>query len=80
MRTFKEYPDRVYLNMSEYLFYSTAKRAIASLDECIKLAKTPEQKLGLSKRRNELSRNYAKLLETINGRLTILLSYGRPTR
>ena len=68
MRTFKEYPDKVYLNSSEYLFYSTAKRTIASLDECIKLAKTPEQKLGLFKRRNELSRNYDILLQTIGGR------------
>lgn len=73
MRTLKEYPDRVYLNSTEYPFYTTAKQTIASLDECIKLAKTSEQKLGLFKRRNELSRNYDILLQTIGDRKVVRL-------
>lgn len=68
MTTLDGYPDRVYLSSTEWLFYTTAKQTIKSLDDCIKLAKTPEQKLGLFKRRNELSRNYTKLLELIGGR------------
>lgn len=65
MQTEKE---RVILSQCEYMFYSTAKRTIAQLDECIRLAKTPEQKLGLFKRRNELSKNYDDLLKLIGDR------------
>lgn len=68
MRTMEGYPDKVYLSSTEYLFYTTAKQTIASLDQCIKLAKTPEQKLGLFKRRNELQHNYALMCKQIGPR------------
>lgn len=68
MTTLDGYPNLVYLSASEWLFYTTAKQTIKSLEDCIKLAKTPEQKLALFKRRNQLSQNYNKMLESINGR------------
>jgi len=68
MRTVDGCPNIVYLNSCEYMFYATAKRTIAYLDECIKLAKTAEQKLELFKRRNELSRNYDAMIKLIGNR------------
>lgn len=68
MQTLKEYPDRVYLNRTEHMFYRTAKKTIALLEVCAKLAKTPAQKLGLFKRRNELSRNYDTMCQLIGDR------------